>query len=57
VDQHLIDFDINDSYLRVVNTQKQSLLCEILGVFNVINLRGIFEGINDVFIQSKPMRT
>jgi hypothetical protein len=44
-----LNFEINDSDLRVVNTVKQSILCEFLWFLKVINLRGDFEALNDVF--------
>jgi hypothetical protein len=50
------DFEINESYLRVANAVKQSILCKFLWFLKVINLRGNFEGLNDVFIQSKPAK-
>jgi hypothetical protein len=49
-------FDINNLELRVVNIVKKSILCKTLWFLKVINSRGIFEGLNDIFSQSKSTR-
>jgi hypothetical protein len=47
----MVKFEINDSDLKGCYTVKQSILCEILWFLflKVINLRGIFEALNDIF--------